>query len=213
VVSGELHAVSQFIHAYSYRDSSGADGEWGRFAKELTVSDLQGGAFEEAETEEIGAVEQSVEGGDRSVGGASDGGVVGVFEDAELARDERQDFVGEKVREEFAVGLGRGEDGIGVRNVLVAATLAGAVDADDDEGFDFVVGDESGQGLVDLPLVMKAGGAGVEEIFAVHHVEDWILFLRVGGIVVSGWKPNEEGLRIAEGCAGEVPLLQVSDYG
>lgn len=46
---------------------------------------------------------------------------------------------------------------------------------------------------------MKAGRASVEEFFAVEHVEDGVVFLRVGWVVVSGGEPDVE-------ASGEVPL-------
>jgi hypothetical protein len=155
VVAGSV--VSQLIHAYSDRDSSRADCERGGVAEHLTVAHLEGGAFEKAEAEEIGAVQQGVEGGYRSVGGASDGGVVGVVEDTEFMSDEGQDFGCEKLGKELAVRFERGEDGVEVGNVFVAAARSGTVDADDDERVDFVIGDQPGEGLIDLPLVVKAG--------------------------------------------------------
>lgn len=204
VVAGELDAVSYFIHAYPDGDSSRADDERRGVAEELTVADLEGGAFEQTEAEEIGPVQQGVECGDGSVGGASDGGVAGIAEDAVLAGDEREDFGGKEGGEEFAVRLGRREDRVGVGDVFVATTVARrGVDADDDERLDFVGGDEAGEGFVDLPLVVRAVGAGVEELFAVEHVENGVAFLRVDGIVVSGREPDAEGLRVAEDCAGE----------
>jgi hypothetical protein len=213
VVVGEFYVVSQFVHAYSYGDSSRAHCERGRIAEKLTVSDLQRGTFEKAEAEEIGAVQQSVEGSHGSVGGASDGGVVWVFRDAELARDQRQDLVSKKFGKEFAVRLGCGEHRIGVWDVFVTAAFAWTVDAYDDDRFDGVGGDEAGESFVDLPLVVKAGCAGIEEIFAVHHVEDRVAFLCIGWIVVSRGKPDAEGLRVSEDCAGEGSLLQFSDDG
>jgi hypothetical protein len=60
---------------------------------------------------------------------------------------------------------------------------------------------------------MKAGCAGVEEIFAVHHVEHRVVFLRIGWIAVCRGKPDAEGLCVSEDCAGEGSLLEVSDDG
>ena len=139
--------------------------------------------------------------------------MVWVFGDPELARDQRQDFVGEKFWKEFAVRLRCGEEGIGVWDVFVAAAFAWTVDAYDDDRFDGVGVDEAGKGFVDLPFVMKAGCAGIEEIFAVHHVENSVVFLCIGRIVVCRGKPDAEGLCVSEDCAGEGSLLEVSDDG
>lgn len=63
VVTSKLLVVCQFIGAYADGDSSRADDERGGVAKKLAVADLEGCAFEQAEAEEIGAMEQGVEGG------------------------------------------------------------------------------------------------------------------------------------------------------
>lgn len=83
--------------------------------------------------------------------------MVGVFEDSEFSIDQGQDFVCEEVREKFAMRFRRDEDWVEVRDVFVAAAIAGTVDADDDNGFDGALADEFRQGLIDLPLVMKTG--------------------------------------------------------
>ena len=127
-------------------------------------------------------LEAEVEGDETAERGASEAGVFGGGEGAIGVVDEGFHFV----EEESAVGLAftATQPEVACWGVLGHAAEAGVGDADEDDGFDLVVGEEAVGGGVGLPGASgDVGEAAVEEVLAVMQVEDW---KAAGGVFVVG---------------------------
>ena len=102
-------------------------------------------------------------------------------------------------------GLTAGEFCVGLWSVFGEAAVAGVVDADDDEGFNFA-GFDGGVGvLLNLPGTTRdERGAWIKEVLAVLKVEDGVM--TVGVLVVIGWEIEDDVAWIGEVGALELEV-------
>jgi len=129
------------------------------------------GAHDGGLAEDVGVVEGEGEGDEAAERGATDGGVFGAGEGAEVEVDEGFELLDEEAA--VAGAFAAAAPGVAGGGVLGHAADAGVGDADEDDGLDLVGGGEGVGGGVSLPgAAGNEGGAGVNEVLAVVKIED-----------------------------------------
>src|SRR5688572_22609440 len=151
--------------------------------EESVVGPVEAGGHGEDAAEGVGVAAGDFEGVEAAEGGAADEGVALVAMGAIGFLDEGFYFLEKEigvVSAAAAAAIWVGDEG-----VLAEPIGQAVVDADDDQWRDGFVGDEPGEGFINLPFIAGEAGGAVEAILAVVHVEDGVAC--IGGGVIAGW--------------------------
>ena len=160
--------------------------------EDAAVVPPDGGAEDGEFAEDLRVLKAEVEGDEASERGAAEGGVVGTWEGAVGAIEEGFDLVDQEAAVSVAFAACHAEVAGG--GVLRHAAEAGVGDADEDDGFDFVGGQEGVSGGMGPPGASgDVGEAAVEEVLAVVEVEDGEA---AGGVFVVGGGKVDGDVRV-----------------